>query len=93
MTANRCRSAELLLMSFEGMGKSIRLTRAPSPMLDAQPIIRMSFPASYSSAGCSPAEPASASPADAKYAAQLAQLRARFNGETMNRIALKLGPV
>jgi len=35
-------------------------------------------------------EPASASPADTKYAAELAQLRPRFKTNTMNGIAFML---
>src|SRR5262245_51578309 len=52
----------LYLMSFEGMGKSIRMIRAPTTRPTPQLIIPMSFPAGYSLAGCSPALPASASP-------------------------------
>jgi hypothetical protein len=81
----------LLLMSFEGIGKSIRMIRAPNLLSGGPAHHSDEFPAGYSSAGCSPAAPASASPADAtKYAAELAQLRARFKRNMMNGIALKL---
>src|SRR5207237_971054 len=56
-------SRQLLLMSFEGMRKSIRTIEAPTYNAGASAHLSDEFPAGYSSTGCSPALPASASPA------------------------------
>lgn len=84
-------SRRLLLMSFKGIGKSIQMIRAPTKR--RRPAHHSDeFPAGYSLTGCSPALPVSASPAGIDYASGIAQLRGTsiFNGETMNRIALKI---
>src|SRR4026207_153454 len=55
-------------MSFKGIRKSIHSMRTPTSR-SASPTHRLDeFPAGYSSTGCSPAEPASASPATTQYA-------------------------
>ena len=71
-------SRRLLLMSFEGMGKSIqkgesadRVVGAPFHPLDE-------FPASYSLTRCSPAELVSASPAENDFTGERIQLRGFF---------------
>jgi hypothetical protein len=79
---------QLHLMSFKGMGKSIRTIRAPTCM--PTPLAHPSdeFPAGYSLKGCSPALPISASPAGVEHAAEPAQLWGN-----MNTIALKMKTV
>jgi len=62
-------------MSFEGMGKTIRTMEAPIQKADAPAHLSDEFPAGYSLTGCSPALPASASPAGVDYAFSSAQLR------------------
>src|SRR5438876_9594096 len=60
----------------------INLTINPqSQKADAPSHLSDEFPAGYSSTGCSPALPASASPAGFDYASGLAQLRGIFNNE------------
>jgi hypothetical protein len=66
---------QLLLMSFEGMRKSIRTIEAPVQNTDASAHLSDEFPAGYSLTGCSPALPASASPAGVEYASGPTQLR------------------
>jgi hypothetical protein len=51
------------LMSFEGMGKSIRTMEAPTSKTDAPAHLSDEFPTGYSLTRCSPAELVSASPA------------------------------
>ncbi len=51
------------------------------------------FPAGYSLTRCSPAELVSASPAGIQHDAALAQVRAYFNEETMNKIASRIKTV
>ena len=68
-TKKGCRaSRRYYLMSFKGMGKSIQNDEAPDrrPTPPSHPLDE--FPAGYSWTGCSPALPASASPADGQYA-------------------------
>jgi len=55
-------------MSFKGIGKSIHPIGAPTRRPTPPPHRLDEFPAGYSSAGCSPAGPASASPAQRQYA-------------------------
>src|SRR5437667_5679974 len=74
-------SRRLLLMSFEGMSKTSRTIEAPTQKADAPGHLSDEFPAGYSSTGCPPALPASASPAGVDYASGLAQLRGIFNNE------------
>src|SRR5439155_12843949 len=69
------RYAALFLMSFLRHGEIYRTMRAASPTLPGRPIDDRpdphrldEFPAGYSLAGCTPAEPASASPAGAHLA-------------------------
>jgi hypothetical protein len=66
------------LMSFEGMGKSIRTIEAPILKTDASTHRSDEFPAGYSLAGCSPALPASASPAGVDSDSRCAQLWVRL---------------
>src|SRR5437667_5689920 len=68
-------------MSFEGMSKTSRTIEAPTQKADAPGHLSDEFPAGYSSTGCPPALPASASPAGVDYASGLAQLRGIFNNE------------
>src|SRR5438093_3777083 len=68
-------SRQLLFMSFKGIGKSIRMVRAPTQNADAPAHHSDQFPAGYSLTRCSPAALVSASPAGLDYAAALAQLR------------------
>jgi hypothetical protein len=66
------------LMSFRGMGKSIQNDESAS-MNTGAPAHRLDeFPAGYSLAACSPAEPASASPAESKYAALYSRRSSSF---------------
>jgi len=58
-------------MSFKGIGKSIQKGESADPKTGAPSHLLDEFPAGYSLAGCSPAEPASASPAEANYATLL----------------------
>jgi hypothetical protein len=58
-------------MSFKGMGKSIQKGESADPKTGAPSHLLDEFPAGYSLAGRSPAEPASASPAEANYATLL----------------------
>ena len=55
-------------MSFKGIGKSIHPMGAPNRRPTPPPHRLDEFPAGYSSAGCSPAGPASALPAERQYA-------------------------
>ena len=55
-------------MSFKGMGKSTQKRESADPKTGAPSHLLDEFPADYSLAGRSPAEPASASPTEAKYA-------------------------
>src|SRR3989442_12482265 len=66
------------------MGKSIQLIRSADHKADAPAHHSDEFPAGYSLAGCSPALPASASPAGAEYSSGLAQVRGIFNSERTN---------
>jgi hypothetical protein len=59
---------QLYLMSLRGMGKSIQSDGAPVPNSDAPPHPLDEFPTGYSSVGCSPALPTSASPVAGQYA-------------------------
>src|SRR5260221_4664897 len=74
----------MAIMGFQGIGKSsaMRPRKAPSQDrgptgFDRPPDHRSEFPAGYSSAGCSPAEPASASPAIASVAPARSGVRQR----------------
>ena len=66
---------DIFLMSFEGMRKSIRTMEAPTQDADAPTHLSDEFPAGYSLTGCSPALPASASPAGGEHDSRSAQLR------------------
>jgi hypothetical protein len=80
-----CRFAPLLLMSFKGMRKSIRIMEASTETADASPHLSDEFPAGYSLTGCSPALPASASPAGVDSASEHSQVRGPLHvKETMN---------
>jgi hypothetical protein len=79
----------LYLMSFKGMGKSIRMIEAPTHTADAPAHLSDEFPAGYSLTSCSPASLASASPAGVDSAVGLAQLWGQFECKKLNRIALK----
>jgi hypothetical protein len=75
---------QLYLMSFKGIGKSIHpmgaTTRWPTP-----PPHRLDeFPAGYSSAGCSPAGPASASPTEPQYATAYSCRSIRLSRPTLS---------
>src|SRR6516225_5879428 len=74
-------SRQLLLMSFKGMRKSIRTLEAPANQADAPAHLSDEFPAGYSLTGCSPALPASASPAGVDNAARSAQFRGFFTND------------
>jgi len=78
-------SRQLLLMSFKGIGKSIRTTEAPTSKANASAHLSDEFPAGYSLTGCSPAEPASALPAGVKYAEGSVQVRGLFNNGRTKR--------
>src|SRR5262249_121960 len=67
------------LMSFRGMGKSIRMIGAPTHNADAPAHHSHEFPAGYSLTSCSPAELVSASPARVEYDSMLGQLWGIFN--------------
>ena len=68
-------SRQLLFMSFKGIGKSIRMVRAPTQNADAPAHHSDQFPAGYSLTRCSPAELVSASPAGVEYASGITELR------------------
>jgi hypothetical protein len=70
-----------LLMSFEGMGKSIRTMEAPIQTTAAPAHLSDEFPAGYSLTRCSPAELVSASPAGVNDAVALDQLRGFLNND------------
>ena len=72
-------SRQLPLMSFKGIGKSIRKIEAPTHKADAPAHLADEFPAGYSLTSCSPALLVSASPAVDRSAAGLAQLRGTLN--------------
>jgi hypothetical protein len=74
-------SRRLLLISFEGMRKSIRTIEAPTHKADASAHLSDEFPAGYSLMRCSPAVLVSALPAGVDYASGLIQLRGIFNNE------------
>jgi hypothetical protein len=74
-------SRRLLLMSFEGMRKSIRTIEAPTHKADASAHLSDEFPAGYSLMRCSPAVLVSALPAGVDYASGLIQVRGIFNNE------------
>src|SRR6516225_1689327 len=74
-------SRQLLLMRFKGMRKSIRTLEAPANQADAPAHLSDEFPAGYSLTGCSPALPASASPAGVDNAARSAQFRGFFTND------------
>ena len=63
------------------MGKTIRTMEAPIQKADAPAHLSDEFPAGYSLTGCSPALPASASPAGADDAVGLAQVRGIWRSE------------
>ena len=86
-------SRRLLLMSFKGIGKSIQMIRAPTQR--RRPAHHPDeFPAGYSLAGCSPALPASASPAGVDSAASFCPTLGNVSyEEPMKRIALKIKTV
>lgn len=86
-------SRRLYLMSFRGMGKSIQNDGAPIRKPPPRLTVLDEFPAGYSLTGCSPALPASASPAVVDHAAGLAQVRDTFLEGKMNTIALKIKTV
>jgi hypothetical protein len=83
----------LYLMSFRGMGKSIQNHGAPIRRPAPGSSFWMSFQTGYSLTGCSPALPASASPAGVDHAAGLAQVGTTFSEGKMNTIALKIKTV
>jgi len=69
-------------MSFKGMGKSFQTIEAPILQDRRLCAHRLDeFPAGYSLTGCSPALPASASPAGVDDAVGLAQVRGIWRSE------------
>ena len=86
-------SRRLYLMSFERHGEIYPNDKGADDSADAPAHHSDEFPAGYSSAGCSPALPASASPAAVDSVAALAQLWRLMRTELMNRIALKIKTV
>ena len=77
-------------MSFEGMGKTIRTMEAPIQKADAPAHLSDEFPAGYSLTGCSPALPASASPAGVEHVSSSAQHRGFFTTEHVGKIQTKI---
>jgi hypothetical protein len=74
-------------VSFNGMGKSFQNDRGVDSKTDAPAHRLDEFPAGYSLTGCSPAEPAFASPAGVDYASGPAQVRGiRGRGKKEKRI-------
>ena len=82
-------SRRYLLMSFKGMGKSIQKDESADPKTSAPSHLLDEFPAGYSSAGCSPALPASASPAKPIMLLGSPKSGDILNIKNMKRIALK----
>jgi putative transposase len=75
-----------LLMSFKGIGKSIRAMESPISTANASPHLSNEFPAGYSLTRCSPAELVSASPAGLDDVSDSVQLRGFLSTiETENR--------
>jgi hypothetical protein len=74
-------SRQLLLMSFKGMRKSIRMMEASTNAADASAHLSDEFPAGYSLTRCSPAELVSASPAGVNDAVAHDQLRGFLNND------------
>jgi hypothetical protein len=68
-------------MSLKGIRKSIQNDEAPIRKIGASAHRLDEFPAGYSLTGCSPALPASASPAGDDYAAGLTQVRDKGDEE------------
>ena len=64
---NRCRFAALFLMSFKRHSEIYPNDRGADETADAPAHRLDEFPAGYSLTGCSPAAPASASPAGVEY--------------------------
>src|SRR5437762_7674950 len=83
-------AARHFLMSFEGMGKTIRTMEAPIQKADAPAHLSDEFPAGYSLTGCSPALPASASPAGVEHVSSSAQHRGFFTTEHVGKIQTKI---
>ena len=78
-------SRRSLLMSFKGMGKSIRMMEAPTSKANASAHLSNEFPAAYSLTRCSPAELVSASPAGGDDTLGSVQLRGSLlTTETQN---------
>jgi hypothetical protein len=78
---------QYLLMSFKGMGKSIRTMEAPTSTVNASPHLSNEFPAGYSLTRCSPAELVSASPAgddDASSSVQIGGFLSTIETENQN---------
>ncbi len=73
-------------LGFVGAGRRARWADAPAHRLDE-------FPAGYSLAGCSPAEPASASPAEEKFTMKAAPQASFFQrtGKTCLAACLTVG--
>jgi hypothetical protein len=81
--------ATFSLMSFEGMGKSIRRIKGATIITTRHPPLAHhsdEFPAGYSSTGCSPALPVSASPAGTDYVHRLPKSGPFERNETTNRL-------
>src|SRR5213596_1166517 len=78
-------------MSFKGMGKSFQTIEAPI-LQDRRLCAHLSdeFPAGYSLTGCSPALPASASPAGVEHVSSSAQHRGFFTTEHVGKIQTKI---
>ena len=72
------------------MGKTIRTMEAPIQKADAPAHLSDEFPAGYSLTGCSPALPASASPAGVEHVSSSAQHRGFFTTEHVGKIQTKI---
>src|SRR5438093_9555518 len=85
-------AARHFLMSFEGMGKTIRTMEAPIQKADAPAHLSDEFPAGYSLTGCSPALPASASPAGAHLAGRRLRCTINFQRTANSVLTVCLSP-
>jgi hypothetical protein len=81
---NRCRFAALFLMSFKRHSEIYPNDRGADETADAPAHRLDEFPAGYSLTGCSPAAPASASPAGVEYMLADQPHQARFFNAQQN---------
>jgi hypothetical protein len=80
---------EFCFKVFEGMRKSTQKGEGANPKIGALTHLLDEFPAGYSLAGCSSAEPASTSPAAMQYAATFTPIEG-FSSTLIQRMGIAL---